>query len=265
MTSMMRASPLVLAVFALVACSAEPSGNSGVQDDVIAGERTPLGLMTSLPIYWPSGVALDDLVDGDAQLPWMRTYLEQRFELTAFDTLSADQQATDEVSDEGAKVPPLDGLDALMIIQPRGLSPADNVALDEWVAAGGQVLLALDPLLVGHYAYPLGDPRNPVLSTLVPPIMDRWGLSLSFSERQPLAIQSIAYEGGELPMVMSGVIALEEGGTGQCTLEAEGRIANCTIGEGRAIVVADATIFEIQEPSDQDKVNLQALLDKAFG
>ncbi|MEP5937177.1 MAG: hypothetical protein ABJ239_02515 [Erythrobacter sp.] len=263
---MNRVNPILLAAFILAACSGEPSAESsddtsGKAAAIPAEDREPLGLMTSLPLYWPEGADMDAMLDGgDQEMPWVREHLEQQFALSALDTLSADQQEADVETAAG----PLDVFERLMIVQPRGLSPADNVALDAWVAAGGRLLIALDPLLVGQYSYPLGDPRNPVLSTLIPPVIDRWGMSMSFSERQPLAMQRIQYEGGELPMVMSGELQLDSEAEAVCTLEADNRIASCAVGEGRVTVVADATIFEVKDHGASDKVDLQDLIEKAF-
>ncbi len=250
---------------------------ASIADPIPPGEREPLGLMTSLPIYWPDGVALTDLVARDAKLPWVRTHLEGRFDLSALDTLSPQDGDADEAAlpdDAFGEAPPtLASLGQLMVIQPRGLTPADNVALDDWVTQGGELLLALDPMLAGHYSYPLGDPRNPQMSTLVPPVLARWGLTIVFDEKQPLAIQTFAYDGGALPAVMSGELGLADAGVGQgdetqaapkCALEAQGRVAVCDIGEGRATIVADATVFEVHDWSDAAASDLQALLDKAF-
>jgi len=255
--------PVIAAVF-LAGCSGATEDDRAVDPNVQSGEREPLGLMTSLPMYWPDGVALDDLVNADTQLPWIRIALEQRYELTGLDTLSVDQDRKDEnaASEHGAG--PLAAFDRLLIVQPRGLSPADNVALDEWVEAGGHLLIALDPLLAGHYSYPLGDPRNPLMGALIPPVIDRWGMSISFDMQQPLELQSFEYDGGELPMVMSGQIELDPEATSRCALEADDRISTCAIGDGRVTLLADATIFEMTEHSDRAEMHLLALLEKAF-
>ena len=258
----------VVAAAVLVSCSGATDSDAEADSAIQSGEREPLGLMTSLPIYWPDGAALDDLVNADTQLPWIRTSLEQSYDLAALDTLSLDQDSTQDFEAEPAQSEqgsaPLAAFDRLMIVQPRGLSPADNVALDEWVNAGGHLLIALDPMLAGHYAYPLGDPRNPMMGALIPPVVERWGLSISFDIQQPLELQSFDYDGGTLPMVMSGQIALEPEGEGACLLDADDRMATCVIGEGRVTLVADATLFETTERSDKGEKHLQDLLAKAF-
>lgn len=255
--------PVIAAAF-LAGCSGATEDDGEVDPNVQSVEREPLGLMTSLPMYWPDGVALDDLVNADTQLPWIRIALEQRYELSALDTLSLDQDSKDEnaASEHGAG--PLAAFDRLLIVQPRGLSPADNVALDAWVKAGGHLLIALDPLLAGHYSYPLGDPRNPMMGALIPPVIDRWGMSISFDMQQPLELQSFEYDGGALPMVMSGQIELDPKDEAACALEADDRMATCSIGEGRVTLVADATIFEMTERSDKGEAQLLALFEKAF-
>lgn len=89
--------------------------------------------MTSLPLYWRLGADVADIASGNALVPWQRQAMERRFDLVPLDTLSPIPALT---PDE-PETDPLAELDYLAIIQPRGLSPADNVALDEWVRAGG--------------------------------------------------------------------------------------------------------------------------------
>jgi hypothetical protein len=274
---MIRVSPTLAALALLSACSAQPESADGSSAQSV--ERAPVGLVTSLPIYWPDGVEFAELVNPETELPWVRTFLESRYELSALDTLSVDQVALETDASDGPEnsaandAAPLSSLDRLMVVQPRGLSPADNVALDDWVKDGGQLLLVLDPMLAGHYAYPLGDPRNPQMSTLVPPVLARWGLSMVFDEQQPLEFRTFSYEGGKLPAVMSGELSVapsaSKGATAstmatQCELEAESRIAVCAIGAGKATIVADATIFEVHDHSPEAEANLRALIDKAF-
>ena len=95
-----------------------------------------------------------------------RSYaLEPLDTLSPIPALAADQPDLD----------PLAGLRRIAIIQPRGLSASDNVAVDGWVRAGGRLLLVLDPALTGEYDLPLGDPRRPVDTALIPPVANAWG------------------------------------------------------------------------------------------
>ena len=105
-----------------------------------------LALMGSVPIYWGEPGQLGDLL-GDANPPhWARAVLERRWRLVPLDYL-----------DEAA----LEAQERLLMAQPRGLSPEENVALDAWVRGGGHLLLLADPMMTGASRYPLGDRRRP--------------------------------------------------------------------------------------------------------
>ena len=62
--------------------------------------------------------------------------IEARYTLQPLDTLSP----VPALSPDAPDTDPLAGLERLAVIQPRGLSPADNVALDQWVRGGGRLL-----------------------------------------------------------------------------------------------------------------------------
>lgn len=144
-----------------------------------------LGLMSSLPLTWPLDADMEAILGGADPMTWQRLAIGHCYTPVPLDTLSpADGSAPEDIA-KG----PLAQLDRLAIIQPRGLSPADNVALDAWVRAGGRLLLALDPALTGDYDLPLGDPRRPVDAALIPPVVARWGLAVRFDEGQAAAVE----------------------------------------------------------------------------
>ena len=64
-------------------------------------------------------------------MPWQRTALEAAYAIEPLDTLAS----VPGISPDAPETDPLAGLQRLAVIQPRGLSPADNVALDDWVRA----------------------------------------------------------------------------------------------------------------------------------
>ncbi len=217
-------------------------------------ENVELGLMSSLPLYWPLGADLAGLIDAEQEAPWQRGVLEARYDLKLLDSLSPDDQG----------VVPLAGLERLAIIQPRGLSPSDNVVLDDWVQGGGRLLIALDPMLTGEYEVPLGDPRRPVDAALIPPVIERWGLAVSFDEEQGEGLRSAAVVGGQIPVHMAGVLTVLDPSAASCELQGDGAIAACDIGQGRVTVVADVAIFEHEELAGEDGERLIALLAQAF-
>lgn len=233
-------------------------------DEATAGPpdatRAELGLMTSLPLYWPLGAELSEIVSGSVPAPWQRAVLEERHALVLLDTLSP----IEGLGEGAAEVDPLAGLGRLAVIQPRGLAPADNVALDDWVRGGGRLLLVLDPQLTGDYDLPLGDPRRPSDAALIPPVVARWGLAISFDEDQGEGARYARIGAGTIPLRLAGTIAVSELAAGQCTLLAEGAAARCRVGQGQVTLLADAAVFEDEEPSAEARAGIAALLDFAF-
>lgn len=228
--------------------------------------QQPLGLMTSLPLYWPEGTDIADLAAGRAAVPWQRTAIEQDYAIVPLDTLSP----IPALSPDTPEVDPLAGLTRLAVIQPRGLSPADNVALDAWVRAGGRLLLALDPALTGDYATPLGDPRRPVDGALIPPVAARWGLAVSFDVEQAAVVTTAKIGAAPatapatttataLPLALAGRIAVIDPAAA-CTVLADGAAATCVVGKGRVTLIADAALFEHAELAGEDGATLRAVL-----
>ncbi|MEM1196624.1 MAG: hypothetical protein AAGH57_11010 [Pseudomonadota bacterium] len=220
-----------------------------------------VALMTSLPIYWPMGVGLADIASGEASTPWPRVFLERRYTLVPLDTLSPIAALPGEATDSD----PLDGIQRLAIIQPRGLSPADNAALDRWVRGGGRLLMALDPALSGHYALPLGDPRLPSYTALIPPVVAHWGLAIRFYEAQREPLTSVGLPGEEeLILRTPGEISALAGSKGGCRVEEPAPMVQCAIGEGRVTLLADAAVFEHRELAGSTGQRLRAVMAYAF-
>lgn len=232
--------------------------------DTAPQDRATLGIMTSLPIYWPEGVEFTDALD-DARIPPVRRELERRYRLTPLDTLSP------EAADQAG---PLAEMERLMIVQPRGLSAADNVALDQWVRGGGRLLYVLDPMLAGQYSFPVSDPRHPTAVGLIPPVITRWGLTMEFDQLQPMAMRRASYGKGDLPVLMYGKVQLREDAAGEsaeardargdCQLLGSGIAAQCTLGEGRVTLIADAALFEFFDYQKDAPAQLRQLAEFAF-
>lgn len=253
----MRAALLALL---LTACGAGEAPSRETPDKGAAPDRPALGLMTSLPLYWPLGAELADLAGGTVAPPWQRAALEQDHRLVLLDTLSPIPALTD----GGTETDPLSGLTRLAIIQPRGLAPADNVALDAWVQAGGHLLLVLDPLLTGDYDLPLGDARRPSDVALIPPVVARWGLAITFDETQDPTPRMVSLGEGLIPLALAGDIALDPATARRCTRVAGGAAARCDVGKGRVTVLADAAVFEQAAAEGAASSGIAALLAFAF-
>lgn len=223
----------------------------GVKPGKAAG-KARLGLMTSLPIYWPEVADMGDLIGDRARPGWVRPAIEQRYDLQPLDTLN------------GAALAPLK---RLLLAQPRPLSPQENVALDAWVRQGGELLLLADPLLTRHSQFALGDKRRPQDVALLSPILAHWGLELTFDPDQPAGEHAIDWGGAPLPVRMAGVlrpIAGAEDAT--CVLLASGVLAQCRIGQGRVLVLADAALLDegSEAAIEARRIALDRLLKAAY-
>ncbi len=207
--------------------------------------RTPLGLFTSLPIWWSEA---DDVAGQIAAQPkphWARAVLADGHRVVLLDTL----------------VQP-EGFADLVMAQPRPLEPQENVALDRWVRGGGHVLLFADPLLTWESRFALGDRRRPQDTALLSPILTHWGLQLRFDPDQPGELRENTGTG--LPVRLAGTLAPLPGGDAACRIEGQGLIAACRVGKGFALIVADSAVLE---PSDQPaarRQGLRMLMARAF-
>jgi len=264
---MPRRSPrraLTAALLALLAagCERAPAAPAAAGP---SGQREKLGLMTSLPLYWPLGAGVEEIAAGNAPPPWQRAALEGAYDIEPLDSLAPipgltpDAPATD----------PLAGLTRLAVIQPRGLSPADNVALDDWVRGGGHVLLVLDPFLTGDYDLPLGDPRRPADTALIPPVVARWGMAVSYTvhETEEAYYGTRDLPGGiVLPFAHPGLVRILPEGAKQCALAGGSDImATCRIGKGKVTLLVDAAIFEDAEQAGEGGAGLRALVAGVLG
>ena len=200
-----------------------------------------IGLSTSLPIYWAESDDPADMLAPGGEAPWPRRLIEQRHRLVPLDAMDA----------AGA----LARTDVVLLAQPRPLTPAENVALDQWVRAGGIALVFADPALTAESRFPLGDKRRPQDVALLSPILLRWGLRLMFDDSQDPAQRTVfdpVVEG--IPVRLAGHLRLADGAGepgDRCELGPEALVARCRIGSGKAIVVADADLLDTAEDASR--------------
>ena len=187
--------------------------------------------------------------------------LQRQYELVPLDTLTPIPGLTP----DAPETDPLEGLKRLAVIQPRGLSPADNVALDAWVRAGGRLLLVLDPQLTGEYELPLGDPRRPNDTALVPPVLARWGLELSVNEESFAGPETIELGDQSVTVFAAGSLAQMPTSATGCEFNDSYTISQCLIGDGQVTVFADAAAFEDEQWAGSNGQTIIRLLDYTFG
>jgi hypothetical protein len=141
--------------------------------------------------------------------------------------------------------------DAMLVLaQPHPLMPEENVALDAWVRAGGRLLLFVDPMLTVSSDFALGDPRGPQRVAMLSPILRHWGLELQFDPEQPQGERMIDYRGATLPINLSGRFAASR--DARCSLHSADVIAECRIGQGQLVAVADAAVFDGEDAGRLD-------------
>jgi hypothetical protein len=205
-----------------------------------------IGLFTSLPIVWRETGNLGDLLKSDAPPHWALALLREQGVVEPIDSFLS-----------GPNAPPLMELDRLVMAQPRALAPGENVALDYWVRGGGRLLLFADPMLTADSAFALGDRRRPEAIVMLSPILARWGLRLEFDEEQPAGEQQAELLGTALPVNLPGRL-VATGTGGHCRLLSGGLVAQCWIGKGKALILADAALLEDVGP-DERPLRRQAL------
>ncbi len=187
--------------------------------------RARVALLSSMPLLWGEGAGnFGAALSGDAAPAPIYALLSDRADVRPADGVSADL---------------LQGTDVLLLIQPRALPPAALVTIDDWVRQGGRVLWLADPQLAIAGDFPLGDPRNPEPTEANTALLERWGVRLSAGE---------AGESGNF-IINDGAIPLSLVTAGRfmatsrdCTLRARSVIADCRVGQGRALVIADADL-----------------------
>lgn len=128
----------------------------------------------------------------------------------------------------------------LVLAHPAALPPASLVSIDGWVRRGGRALILADALSSWPPPYPLGDARNPPITSLLSPLLSHWGLQLDAPVGLAEAPATVRAGRHRLTLFSPGTLANIPAAEARCTVHRHGHIADCTIGRGRAVIVADA-------------------------
>jgi len=217
-----------LALLLAVAIGAQWSARSELERTAPAGPV--VGVMSALPLQGP---ALDrgdraDPLDGVGARSPLWHVLERSVVLRPLDALDAASLA---------------GIDRLLLAQPRLLAPEELVALDDWMRTGGRAVILADPLLHWPDARPLGDPRRPPLTSLLDPLLAHWGLRLEpgqFDVGPDPVERRLLADGAMLQLAGASRFALMGSHGAQCRLAEAALMARCAIGDGQALLIADA-------------------------
>ncbi len=191
------------------------------------------GLFTSLPIVWPEADNVSSLIGAGSGKHWVLATLERQGPVVPLDRFN---------QGDGK----LAGLGLIVMAQPRPLAAEESVALDRWVRAGGRLLVFADPMLTQHSAFALGDKRRPQDIVMLGPLLRHWGLVLHFDPGQAAGERSVPGLGLNIPVNLPGTFT-RASRHAPCRLQAKRIAAECRIGKGRALILADAALLEPQE------------------
>ncbi len=185
-----------------------------------ANERPELMLLTTLPILFADELTLDAPASATLEA------LQSRYRVVPISVTAASELANRKL---------------LLMAQPQAQPAEALVELDAWVRAGGRVLLLADPALEWASDRPLGDLLRPPLAFADTGLLGHWGLRLDGPDGRGPASRTI--DGREVRTVSAGVLTA----TGPaCSTVAQGLVARCRLGEGRAVVIADADLLNVE-------------------
>jgi hypothetical protein len=193
------------------------------------GAKPALGLMTTLPLQWSEGGIEADIA-GDAKPHPAFARLQARYDVRPFDDFSdLDKQP----------------FSLMLLAQPRALAPSELVALDAWVRSGRRLLILADPALQWGSLYPLGDKRRPLFTSLLSPLFSHWGLELVLPMTDAQAIVLREVDGLAVRTQTPGEWLPKTGKVAaMCNIANHKLLADCRVGKGRALLLADADLLD---------------------
>lgn len=201
-----------------------------------AAERPQLMLLTSLPLIFGESFGLEG--GGSAALE----ALERRYRIVPISAAQASELRRGRL---------------LLMAHPLAQPAEALVELDRWVRQGGHVLLLADPALDWESERPLGDALRPPPAFADTGLLAHWGLRLDApDERGPRQLSL-----GGRPILTGSPGSLHGG----CAISGDRLVARCTIGKGKATIVADADFLNVRGPGALDgptEDNLPALADE---
>lgn len=195
-------------------------------------DKPVLLLLTSLPLMFGEEFGLQE--SGSPAL----TALSARYRVTPISTTDPSELAKG-------------GL--LLMAQPPAQAPENLVALDDWVRRGGRVLLLADPMLEWPSKRPLGDPLRPPPMFTDTGLLAHWRLRLDAPDNRGPAPRRLG--GNAILTVSPGTLH------GGCVISSDRLVADCRIGKGRATVVADADLLNVDKLGDGAKGNLAGITE----
>jgi hypothetical protein len=234
---MRRARPRALIVVLIVALAAAALGVAAIRREPTplsprpTAERPPLLLLTSLPLLFSEDFSLQG--GGSPVLK----KLETRYRVLPISVTDPRELAKGRL---------------LLMAQPQAETAENLVALDDWVRGGGGVMLLADPMLEWPSKRPLGDPLRPPPMFADTGLLAHWGLRLDAPDERGPAKRSLG--GRDVLTVSPGSVH------GACHISDDQLVAQCSVGKGRAIIVADADFIGTDGGDGDSADNLEGLL-----
>jgi hypothetical protein len=99
---------------------------------------------------------------------------------------------------------------------------------------------------------PLGDPLRPPAMFMDTGLLQHWGIRLDAPDRRGPQTRELA--GREVLTASPGALV------GNCDTSADGLVAHCKVGKGRATIVADADILDVDHLEGPADHNVEAVL-----
>lgn len=218
---------LLAIIVAAIALAARERGLVAAPSD---NEKPRLLLLTSLPLMFGDRFDIESIGS-----PALRA-LQSRYRVLPISV---------------ADPPELAQGNLLLMAHPRAQLPENLVALDAWTRRGGRLLLLADPALEWPSERPLGDPLRPAPMFADTGLLAHWGLRLDApDQRGPRHLKLGSYD----------IIANSPGSlAGDCAIVSGGLVARCALGRGKATVIADADLIDVDHVAGQQQ-NLEAVL-----
>lgn len=182
-------------------------------------------MLTGLPLRWSGGTDLSAMLAQGANEDAALLRLSAAGPLRLVDSLIDD--------------PPVPG-GTLLLAHPRALAPRELVAVDAFVRGGGRAVILADALTAWPMRHPLGDPRNPPVTSLLTPLLDHWGVTLGTAPAGNRGAMSADVDGARLRLVTAGRF---ETLPPTCRPYADRHVAHCRIGQGEVWLVGDADLL----------------------
>jgi hypothetical protein len=193
-----------------------------------AKAKPAIGLMTTLPLRWAEG-GVNTALDPTVKPSGAYERLSDDYKIVLFDTFATLPSSKPKV---------------LILAQPRALAPRELVQLDDWVRGGGKLLIFADPALAWESSYPLGDTRRPLFTSLLSPLFAHWGLDLVLPMDGAQANEVRRIGALSVRMPTPGAWQVHDiNAAPVCVIGSSMVIAECKIGSGRAVLVADADLL----------------------